>query len=103
MTSYSSQLFQRSSEIHGLKDTNLDEACRRVVPDGLEDGGKLFIQTDPLKEVHIVDMSVSKLSMAEGLVLLHLINGADGDVVAICSLRNIIMCKITTQPWGPVW
>jgi hypothetical protein len=39
--------------------------------DGPEDGGKLFIQTNPLKQVHIVDTSVSKLSMVEGLVLLN--------------------------------
>jgi hypothetical protein len=70
--------------------------------DGLEDGGKLFIQTNPLKQVHIVDMSVSKLLMMERLILLHLLSGADGDVVAIRSLRNVIMCKITVQPRGPV-
>jgi hypothetical protein len=44
--------------------------------DGLEDSAKLFIQTNPLKKVHIVDTSVSKLSMVEGLVLLHLLSGA---------------------------
>jgi hypothetical protein len=66
--------------------------------DGPDDGGKLFIQTKPLKQVHIVDMSVSKLSMTEGLVLLHLLSGADGDVIAIRSLRNVIVCKITTRP-----
>jgi hypothetical protein len=43
----------------------------------------------------MVDMSVSKLSTAEGLILLHLLSGADGDVVAVRSLRNVIMCKIT--------
>jgi hypothetical protein len=47
-------------------------------------------------------MSVSKLSMTEGLVLLHLLNGTDGDVVAVRSLRNIIMCKITARPHGLV-
>jgi hypothetical protein len=59
--------------------------------DGPEDGGKLFIQTNPLKQVHIVDMSVSKLLMTEGLIHLHLLSGADGDVVTVRSLRNIIM------------
>jgi hypothetical protein len=39
--------------------------------------------------------------MVEGLVLLHLPSGADGDVVAIRSLRNVIMCKITTRPAVP--
>jgi hypothetical protein len=70
--------------------------------DGLEDGGKLLIQTNPLKQVHIVDTSVSKLSVVEGLVLLHLLSGADGDVIAVRSLRNVIVCKITAQPHGPV-
>jgi hypothetical protein len=70
--------------------------------DGLEDGGKLLIQTNPLKQVHIVDTSVSKLSTVEGLALLHLLSGVDGDVVAIHSLRNVIMCKIMAPPHGPV-
>jgi hypothetical protein len=70
---------------------------------GPEDGGKLFVQTNHLKQVHIVDTSVSKLSTAEGLILLRLLGGVDGDVVAIRSLRNIIMCKITARPRGPVW
>jgi hypothetical protein len=70
--------------------------------DDPEDGGKLLVQTNPLKQVHIVDMSVSKLSTVEGLVLLHLLSGANGDVVAVHSLRNVIMCKITARPHGPV-
>jgi hypothetical protein len=37
---------------------------------------------------------MSKLSMVEGLVLLHPLSGADGDVIIICSLRNVIVCKI---------
>jgi hypothetical protein len=44
-------------------------------------------------QVHILDTSVSKLSMAKELILLHLLSGADGDLVTICSLRNIIVCK----------
>jgi hypothetical protein len=47
-------------------------------------------------------MSVSKLSMLEGLILVQLFSGADGDVVAIRSLRNVIVCKITALPHGPV-
>jgi hypothetical protein len=70
--------------------------------DGPEDGGKLLIQTNPLKQVHIIDTSVSKLLMVEGLILLHLLSGADGDVVAVHSLRNIIMCKITARTYGPM-
>jgi hypothetical protein len=62
---------------------------------GSEDGGKLLVQTNPLKQVHIIDTSVSKLSMAEGLVLLHLLSGADGDVITVRSLRKVIVCKIT--------
>jgi hypothetical protein len=62
--------------------------------DGPKDGGKLLNQTNHLKQVHIVDMSVSKLSMMEGLVLLHLLSGADGDVIVVRSLRNVIVCKI---------
>jgi hypothetical protein len=62
--------------------------------DGPEDAGKLLAQTNPLKQVHIIGMSVSKLSMVKGLILLHLLSGADGDVVSVHSLRNVIMCKI---------
>jgi hypothetical protein len=66
--------------------------------DGSKDGGKLLIQTNPLKKVHIIDTSVSKLWTMEGLVLLHLLSGADGDVIVVRSLRNVIMCKITARP-----
>jgi hypothetical protein len=38
----------------------------------------------------------------EGLVLLHLLSGADGDVIVVHSLRNVIVCKITTRPHGPM-
>jgi hypothetical protein len=71
--------------------------------DGPEDGGNRFIQTNPLEQVHIVDTSVSKLSMVERLILVCLLSGADGDVVAVHSHRNIIMCKITAQPRSPMW
>jgi hypothetical protein len=70
--------------------------------DGPEDGGKLVIQTNPLKQVHIVDMSVSNLSTVERLVLLHLLSGADGDIVTIRSLRNVIVCKIMAHLRGPM-
>jgi hypothetical protein len=70
--------------------------------EGPEDGGKLFVQTNPLKQVHIVDMSVSKLSLVEGLVLLHLLSGADGDVITVRGLKNIIVCKIMARPHGPM-
>jgi hypothetical protein len=70
---------------------------------GLKDGGKFFIQTNPLKQVHIVDTSVRKLSMAEGLILVHLLSGVDGDVITVRSHKNVIMCKITARPCGPMW
>jgi hypothetical protein len=66
--------------------------------DGPEDGGKLLIQTNSHKQVHIIDTSVSKLSTVEGLIILDVLNGADGDVITVCSLRNIIVCKITARP-----
>jgi hypothetical protein len=47
-------------------------------------------------------MSVRKLLMAEGLILVHLLSGVDGDVIAVRSNRNVIVCKITTRPRGPV-
>jgi hypothetical protein len=47
-------------------------------------------------------MSVSELSTAEGLVLLHLLSGVDADVIVIRSCWNVIMCKITARPRGPV-
>jgi hypothetical protein len=71
--------------------------------DGLEDAGKFFVQTNPLEQVHIIDTSVSKLSMAEELVLVHLLSGVDGDVVTVHSLRNVIVCKILARPCGPLW
>jgi hypothetical protein len=71
--------------------------------DGPEDGGKLFFETNPLKLVHVIEMSVSKLSMAEALIHLHLLSGVDGDVVTVRSLRNVIMCKITARPRSHVW
>jgi hypothetical protein len=70
--------------------------------DGPEDGGKLFIQTNRLKQVYIIDMNVGKLSIVEGLILLHLLSCEDGDVITIQSLRNIIVCKIMAQPHRPV-
>jgi hypothetical protein len=69
---------------------------------GPKEGGKLLIQTNCLKEVHIIDTSVSKLSMAEGLILLHLLGGADGDVVAFHSFWKVIVCKIMARPHGPM-
>jgi hypothetical protein len=33
--------------------------------------------------------------MVEGLILLHLLSGVDGDVITVRSLRNVNVCKIT--------
>jgi hypothetical protein len=82
---------------------NLGEVHHRVfATDGLEDGLKLLIQTNPLKLVHIVNMSVSKLLTVEGLILLHLLSGADGDIIVVHSLRNVIMCRIMARPRSPM-
>jgi hypothetical protein len=43
-------------------------------------------------------MSVSKLSLEERLVLLHLHGAIDGNVVAVHGHRNVIMCKIEDRP-----
>jgi hypothetical protein len=40
--------------------------------------------------------------MADGLILLRLVSGVDGDVVAIRSLRNVIVCKIMARQHEPV-
>jgi hypothetical protein len=59
-----------------------------------EDEGKLFIHSNPLEQVHIVYMSVTKVLLEERLVLLHLVGATDGNVVAVRGYRNIIVCKI---------
>jgi hypothetical protein len=59
-----------------------------------EDEGKLFIHSNPLEQVHIIYTSVTKLSLAERLVLLHLLGVTNGNVIAVHDHRNIIMCKI---------
>jgi hypothetical protein len=58
-----------------------------------EDEGKI-IHSNPLGQVHIVYTSVTKLSLAERLILLHLLSAMDANVVANHGHRNIIMCKI---------
>jgi hypothetical protein len=63
-----------------------------------EDEGKLFIHSNPLKQVLIVYTSVTILSMAERLILLHLLSATDGNVIIICGHRNVIVCKIVNQP-----
>jgi hypothetical protein len=60
---------------------------------------KLFIHSNPLKQVHIIYRSVTKLSMVERLVLLHLLGATDGNVVVVRGHRNVIVCKIVD--WHP--
>jgi hypothetical protein len=64
----------------------------------LRDEGKLFAHSNPLEQVHIVYTSVTKLSLVERLILLHLLGATDGNVITIRGHRNVIMCKIVDQP-----
>jgi hypothetical protein len=43
-------------------------------------------------------MSVSKLSLAERLLLLHLLGATEGNVIAIRGHRNVIVRKIVDRP-----
>jgi hypothetical protein len=64
-----------------------------------EDEGRLFVHSNPLEHVHIVYMNVTKLSLVERLILLHLIGATDGNVVDVHDHRNVIVCKIAN--WRP--
>jgi hypothetical protein len=63
----------------------------------LKDEGKLFIHSNPLEQVHIVYTSVTKLSLMERLPL-HLCGAIDGNIIAVCGHRNVIVCKIANRP-----
>jgi hypothetical protein len=65
------------------------------------DEGNLFVHSNPLEKVHIVYISVAKLSLVERLVLPHLLGAMDGNVIVICGHRNAIVCKIADQPPPP--
>jgi hypothetical protein len=65
--------------------------------------GKLFIHSNPLEQVHIVYMSVTKLSLAERVVLLHILSATDGNVITVCGYRNVIKCKRVDRSLGVVW
>jgi hypothetical protein len=67
-----------------------------------DDEGKPFVYSNPLEQVHIVYTSVTKLLLAERLVLLHLLGATDGNVIAVRGHRNIIVCKIADRPPGLV-
>jgi hypothetical protein len=64
----------------------------------LEDEGKLFIDSNPLEQVHIVYTSVTKLLLTERLILLHLLGATDGNAITVRGHRNVIMCKIADRP-----
>jgi hypothetical protein len=61
--------------------------------DGSDNGGKLFVQTNPHKQVHIVDTSVSKLLVAEGLILANddVLEAMDGDGISIRTTEEIVV------------
>jgi hypothetical protein len=40
---------------------------------------------------------VTKLSLAERVILLHLLDATDGNVIAVHGHRNVIVCKIADQ------
>jgi hypothetical protein len=63
-----------------------------------DDEGKFFVHSNPLEQVHIVYMSVTKLSLAERLVLLRLLSAMNGNVITICGHRNVIVCNIVNRP-----
>jgi hypothetical protein len=63
-----------------------------------EDEGKLFIHSNPLEQVHIVYTSMTKLSLAERLIVLHLLGAMVGNVIVIHGHRNVIACKIQIHP-----
>jgi hypothetical protein len=65
-----------------------------------KDEGKLFVHSNPLKQVHIIYTSMTKLSLVERLVLLHLLGATDGNVVTVHGHRNIVMCTIADRPHG---
>jgi hypothetical protein len=69
----------------------------------LEDEGKHFVHSSPIEQVHILYTSVTKLSLAERLILLHLLDATDGNVVTTRGHRNAIMCKIADRPPSLVW
>jgi hypothetical protein len=68
----------------------------------LEDEGKLFVHSNPLKQVHIIYMSVTKLLLAERLILLNLLGATDGNVVTMSGHKNVIVYKIADRPPGLV-
>jgi hypothetical protein len=56
------------------------------------------MHSNPLEQVHIVYTSVTKLSLAERLILLHLLGATDRNAIAVCGHRNVIVYKIADRP-----
>jgi hypothetical protein len=72
--------------------------CIEFYPtNSLEDEGRLFIHSNSLKQVHIVYTSVTKPLLVERLILLYL-SATDGNIIAVCDHRNVIVCKIADRP-----
>jgi hypothetical protein len=59
----------------------------------LEDEGKLFIHSNPLEQVHIIYTGVTKLSLAERLVLLHLFGAIDRNVVTVRAIGTSLCAR----------
>jgi hypothetical protein len=89
--------------LHGCKvihpSLESSDPLRRVsLTNSSEDEGKHFVHSNPLKQVHIIYTSVTKLLLVESLVLLHLLSSTDGNVIVVHGHRNIIMYKIADRP-----
>jgi hypothetical protein len=86
--------------------SSIHHLCRPIpsvefsTTNSLKDEGKLFVHSNPLEQVHIIYTGVTKLSLAERLILLHLLGATDGNVVAVRGHRNVIRCKIANRPLG---
>jgi hypothetical protein len=63
----------------------------------LEYEGKLFIHSNPFKHVYIIYTSLTKLLLAERLILLHLLGATDGNIITVRGHMNVIMCKIADR------
>jgi hypothetical protein len=87
------------SSIH--RSSHLIPSVEFCPTNSLEDEGKLFIHSNPLEQVSIIYTSVIKLSLEERLILLHLLDATDGNVVVVCGHRNV-SCGEGTKDEDPV-
>jgi hypothetical protein len=65
----------------------------------MEDGGELEVHSYPLEQAHIVYMSVSILSTAEGLEPYQFLMGTDGDVGVVFNHASVL-CRRVAQLLG---